>query len=565
MGAIDPATIDQPLHDGHHDGEVDRVARSLVARGLFVPGLTVGEDGRARSWWWPLPGAIDRPRIARLVTDPSPAGQRSAADALTAAVDAIVRNELVGAGTQLTPRRRGRPTLPQAWMRSLVSTDPELPAWIDPQPARALADEVAAWVRSGAVVPSQLRLCIRIDEPAKENEGWRVELLAQDPDETSLVVPLAEVWEGTSPFGPGAVHEVLASLGRMARLAPELAGLLDLAAPSGVDADSEVIHAILRDRSVPLADAGIRVLLPAWWTHRPRLGARARTKRDTTAGAVTPAGLDMGEIVRFSWEAALDGQRLTKRDLAALAEAARAKRSIVRMRGRWVEVDSSELGSLLDLVGTSSAAPLANLLRAGLGLDDLGTDGAVDVVGVDASGVGWLGSLLDDAAEHDIEPLPTPAGFDGELRPYQERGAGWLVFLGRLGLGACLADDMGLGKTAQLIATLVADRANGPTLVICPVSVLGNWERELARFAPQLDVLVHHGSARHDHDLPFDVRAIDHDVVLSTYTLAHRDLDQLSAVDWGRLVLDEAQQVKNPGTAQAKAVRSLTRRIAGWR
>jgi SNF2 family DNA or RNA helicase len=272
----------------------------------------------------------------------------------------------------------------------------------------------------------------------------------------------------------------------------------------------------------------------------------------------------MDAIVRFSWEAALDGRRLTKRDLAELAKAAEAKRSIVRMRGRWVALDGDRVASLLDLVGTSSEAPTANLLRAGLGLDDLGTDGEVDVVGVDASEVGWLASLLDDALDHDIEPLPTPAGFVGALRPYQERGAGWLVFLGRLGLGACLADDMGLGKTAELIASLLADRTTGPTLVVCPVSVLGNWERELGRFAPELDVLVHHGPARHGHDQPFAVRASAHDVVLTTYSLAHRDGDHLGAVTWSRLVLDEAQQVKNPATAQAKAIRGIPadRRVA---
>jgi SNF2 family DNA or RNA helicase len=193
-----------------------------------------------------------------------------------------------------------------------------------------------------------------------------------------------------------------------------------------------------------------------------------------------------------------------------------------------------------------------------MGLDQLGVDEDAEVVGVDASAVPWLSSLLDDALHATIEPIATPAGFDGELRPYQQRGTGWLAFLGRLGLGACLADDMGLGKTAQLIATLLADPVEGSTLVVCPVSVLGNWERELARFAPSLDVQTHHGAGR-------DKAALDgHDVVLTTYSLVTRDVTELAAIDWGRLVLDEAQQIKNPGAAQTKAVGQLRarRRIA---
>jgi SNF2 family DNA or RNA helicase len=273
----------------------------------------------------------------------------------------------------------------------------------------------------------------------------------------------------------------------------------------------------------------------------------------------------MDAIVAFDWEVALGEQRLTKRELGALARAADAKQSLVRLRGQWVEIDPSRVGDLLDSVGTRAEATARELLRAGLGIDQLGVADGVEVVGIDASALGWLSSLVDDALHATVEPLPTPAGFEGVLRPYQERGAGWLAFLGRLGLGACLADDMGLGKTAQLIATLLADPTGQPTLVVCPVSVLGNWQRELLRFAPELRVLVQHGPDRHGGDQQgFAGRAGVHDVVLTTYSLLARDLEQLTSVAWGRVVLDEAQQIKNPATAQAKAVQQLEalRRVA---
>ena len=611
------------------------VAAALAGAGRVVPGLSVDPAGRARSWWWPLPAAAHRPLVASLVADASMDSQRRAAERLADATDALVRARFTEGNVTLAARRSGRPTVADAWVRSLVSSDPWLPASHDPAKVGALAQEVQRWVRSGAVIGGRLRLCLRVHEPTGAEPGadragdgladdgladdvqagneqagneragagrarggragaeragagkagaglagdehvgpgraaavragaesWRVELLAQDRDETSLVLPLDDVWNGRSPFGPTAIEDALMSLGRVARLAPELADVLEGAAPTEVAVDDAAIVTLLRERVEPLDDAGIGVLLPSWWSHRPRLGLRARASA-SNPGAVTGGGVGMDAIISFTWQAALGDQRLTRADLAALANAAEAKQSLVRVRGQWVEVDGTRVKGMLKTLGQRAQATAAELLRAGLGLDDLGASD-VDVLGVDASAVTWLGSLLDDALHATVEPIPTPADFDGVLRPYQQRGVGWLAFLGRLGLGACLADDMGLGKTAQLIATLLADPAPGPTLVVCPVSVLGNWHRELERFAPSLTVLVHHGPNRHGDPEPFAVRAAASNVVLTTYSLLSRDLDQLTEVSWGRIAFDEAQQIKNPGASQTKAARGLTasRRVA---
>jgi len=554
------------------DDAFDDVARVLVQSGRVVPGLTIGDDGRARSWWWPLPAATHRPLIASLVADASADGQRRASNRLAEAVDTLVRDRLVDAPVELVPRRRGRPTPVEAWVRALGSADPWLPASVDDAKVRALAADVEAWVRSGAVVGGRARLCLRVHEPEsspprrRKRPAWRIELLAQDSDEPSLVVPLDDVWTAHSPFGNSVVEETLTGLGRLARLAPELAGALEEATPTEVAVDDRAIVSVLRDRAVPLAEAGIGVLLPSWWSNRARLGLRARVQRATSSPAsVVSGGVGMDSIVAFRWEAALGEERLTKADLAALARAAEAKQSLVRVRGQWLEVDPGRIDALLRTMGTAGTATAADVLRAGVGLDQLGADGDVDVVGVNATSVEWLDSLLDGALHAAVEPIPTPAGFNGELRPYQERGTGWLAFLGRLGLGACLADDMGLGKTAQLIAAVLSEPAGAPTLVVCPVSVLGNWERELARFAPDLRVLAHHGVDRHRvHRAAFAKRAPKHDVVLTTYSLLARDLEHLVAVDWGRVVFDEAQQIKNPGTAQTKAAQQLRapRRVA---
>jgi SNF2 family DNA or RNA helicase len=203
------------------------------------------------------------------------------------------------------------------------------------------------------------------------------------------------------------------------------------------------------------------------------------------------------------------------------------------------------------------------VLGAAIGAD--GDLGDLPLSAVDADG--WLGDLLSGQADQRLEPMETPAGFGGTLRPYQQRGLSWLSFLGRLGGGAILADDMGLGKTVQLLSLIWADRSKPgsvqdksdldfPTLLICPMSLVGNWQREAERFTPDLAVHVHHGADRlAGADLAAALAAAD--LVITTYQTLSRDRAVLSKVRWERLVCDEAQAIKNHLSLQAKAVRSL--------
>jgi len=536
------------------------VAEVLVDSGRVVPGLTVGDDGRARSWWWPLPAAEDRARLRELLTDTTPQAHREAAETLAETVDALVRERLAGADP--LPRRPGRRTLPEMWLQSLVGHDPWLPSSVDPARARALAEAVSAWVASGSVTSGRLGVCLRIHEPDEDYEQWTVEVLVADADDVGMRTPMATWWPDAARYGPDAGQQLLADLARAIRVAPELSGLLDAAVPAAVEVDDHAVASLLSLRVEPLTDLGVTVLLPAWWTGRSRVGLRAKAKTRRASGAVTvtEAGFGLDELVDFQWEAALEGQRLTQADLKELAAAAEARRELVRVRGQWVQVRAEDIKSVLAHVGRKEQASAGELLRAGLGLGTLGEGDDVEIHGVESTG--WLGMVLDEAVHARVEPVDRPEGFNGDLRSYQARGVGWLTFLGRLGLGACLADDMGLGKTAQLIGSLLADQTADPTLVVCPVSVLGNWERELAHFAPGLRVHVHHGSERNTAELA--ALAGEADVVLTTYSLIHRDIEALAAITWGRLVLDEAQQVKNPGTAAARSVRRLDagRRVA---
>ncbi|MEO6653283.1 MAG: SNF2 helicase-associated domain-containing protein, partial [Ilumatobacteraceae bacterium] len=456
------------------------LAEMFVETRRVVPGLTIGADGVARSWWWPLPSASDRGLLAALLDGNDIEDHVRLADELGNEVDRKMRQRLVVDGVGLLEPRSGRRTVPDAWVRSLTALDPRLSGSLDTDRVVAFAAVVDEWVRSGVVGLGRARLCIRVHEPldGESDDVWTVEAMAQDVDEPSLMIALRDVWGGSSPFGVEVLEELLSALGRMARIAPELSGLLDAAVPDRCEVGDVAIVELLQEHVGPLEDAGVVVLLPGWWTNRRLLGLRATTSRSAKSdSAVTAAGFGFDQIVEFAWKAALGDVALTAADLRALQGAADAKRSLVRVRGMWVELRPDEIAALLAGHGTKGEGTVGELVRIGLGIDALDAPNGAMVVGVDASG--WLGTLLDDALHATVDPVPTPVGFDGELRPYQERGVGWLAFLGRVGLGACLADDMGLGKTAQVIALMLSDRVDGPTLVVCPTSVLGNWEREV--------------------------------------------------------------------------------------
>ncbi|MDD3934528.1 MAG: DEAD/DEAH box helicase, partial [Methanoculleus sp.] len=246
-------------------------------------------------------------------------------------------------------------------------------------------------------------------------------------------------------------------------------------------------------------------------------------------------------------------------------ELANLKVPLVRMHGQWRTIERGDIEKALDAFRKKYAAgtmTTGELLRVIAGADP----DSPAVSGIVADG--WIREFLDRLAEGEtIEPVRQPAAFCGTLRPYQQRGLSWLSFLARNGCGACLADDMGLGKTIQVIAYLLAEEERectaAPALLLCPTSIVGNWRREFARFAPGLTVTVHHGSNRACGDA-FAAQAAASDVTITTYQVAVRDRELLKSVDWNSIILDEAQNIKNPSTKQAQAVRALRapRRIA---
>ena len=251
--------------------------------------------------------------------------------------------------------------------------------------------------------------------------------------------------------------------------------------------------------------------------------------------------LGLDSLCTFQWELALGDATLTPEEFRRIAA---LKVPLVQVRGQWVELRPEDLQALAALLKSGrleGEMDLRSALRIASGLET--THDGVPVVSVVVDG--WIRDLLERSGDTELAAVPAPASFQGQLRPYQERGLAWLAGMDRLGLGAILADDMGLGKTIQLLALLLHERQgktrrHSPTLLVCPMSVVGNWQRETARFAPSLKVLVHHGAGR-TQGVDLRKAAKEADIVITTYSLVHRDQEDLSQVKWARLVLDEAQ------------------------
>ncbi|MEU6067721.1 DEAD/DEAH box helicase [Streptomyces sp. NPDC047082] len=511
-------------------------ALRLAARGRLLPGLTpTGHD----AW---RAGPLEPDDIAHL---------RAVAAALPAEGHAV---PLPGPGPLRLPE-------PEALMRSFLDavadTLPRTPAAPytsgrpfaarDPQhlpQAHEWAAEVAAGMDAGVRISLRLDLsAYHLFDAAPGGTGARgagaaivqVHSLA-DP---TLVADAAALWAGDADaaFGPRARVDAALAVRRAARVWAPLDRLSEQDVPDVLALSEEELGELLGAAATRLAAAGVAV-------HWPRDLAQdlsaAAVVRAAPGSATDGTGFfESEELLQFRWQLALGGDPLTEAEMDELAE---AHRPVVRLRDRWVLVDPAlvrkarkrELG-LLDPVDALSVA--------------LTGSAEVDGESVAAVPVGALADLRDRLTAG-LRPAEPPAGLHATLRDYQLRGLAWLDLMTSLGLGGCLADDMGLGKTITVIALHLKRARSEPTLVVCPASLLGNWQREIARFAPGVPVRRFHGPER-------TLDGLDGGFVLTTYGTMRSTAAQLAERPWGMVVADEAQHVKNPYSATAKALRTI--------
>jgi SNF2-related domain/SNF2 Helicase protein/Helicase conserved C-terminal domain len=387
------------------------------------------------------------------------------------------------------------------------------------------------------------------DEDAEDAGGapeFRLVLQLRSNADPSLIVDAAALWSQPetvlSRFGPQAETDMLLALRHGAPIWPPLAEALQQASPSAIELDDDALTSLLGPTAEELAGAGIEVLWPSSLLDG---GLKLRAVAIPAPGKVTESGFGLEALLDFRWQLTLDGALLDADEIAALAE---AKRPLIRLRGRWVMLDPALLDRLRRPPRTRMRGPeaLGAVLAGSAEIDG-------ETVTVVAEGLlADLAAKVAGIASAPVQMEPPP-GLMTTLRPYQRRGLAWLAGMCDVGLGGCLADDMGLGKTIQVIALHLHRREAkaGPTLVVCPASLLGTWEREVRRFAPDVPVRRYHGGGRHLEDLAVD------EMVLVTYGVVLRDSARLTEVGWGLVVADEAQHAKNPLSRTARELRAV--------
>ncbi|MCI0694321.1 DEAD/DEAH box helicase [candidate division KSB1 bacterium] len=568
--------------------EVAKFTIELITRQSFFP-LVLEEKNETKSYraaWSVYLSEADftrletlakaMPPVCRAATSEespeSPAPLKLVLHFLNQTTDHFVRQQLFASNvfSKSTTRRRENLPLPEAWLQALSSSDPIITS--PRAEMETFLKQINAWLEQIRPSPSAapFRTCFRLDPPEDgdpKSAEWGISFHLQAVEDRSLMIPSEKVWAsrgGTLTFlkrkFENPQERLLADLAKAARVFPAIEGSLKTARPSGLALDTPKAYQFLRETAPLLEQSGFGVLLPAWW-QKPalRLGVKLNVQPKAN-GASSSSGeglLGMDGIVAYNWQIALGDETLSPKEFEKLAN---LKVPLVKVRGQWVELKPEEIEKAIAFFKKrhgEGEMSLREALRLGLTGDTSET--GLKVTGFSAQG--WVGDIV--STLHDgvkIESLPSPETFHGELRPYQVRGFSWLAFLKQFGLGACLADDMGLGKTIQFIALLLHERRSKqkprPTLLICPTSVVGNWHKEIQRFAPSLSVMIHHGAERLSAQA-FEKEAVAHDVVISTYALAHRDEATLATMQWDSLVLDEAQNIKNTATKQTQALRRL--------
>ncbi len=577
-----------------------RFLSSLLSRKQFVPDVAARPDGENLACWrvvvqdrnelgWLQRCASAMPPVCYSAAREEPHNTDPVAiveNFLQVCADSVIRRSLSEDPFfhQIHERASGDSPWEVRWLSALMGEDRVIRGDISEQVS--YVNHLRGWVgnldEADTVVPT--KLCFELMEPVidwdiedpdsdseerdAEMRCWRVNFKLQALDGSNEWLDVNSIWEdcGSSTtilkrkLASRREH-LMADLARAGEVFPLIEDALKEEAPAGMDLTTLEAHSFIRD-CVPLLEArGFGVRLPNWAIRQEnRLGMRLHL--NPSDGGDVSGRLGLGSLVDFEWRVAVGDTQLTIEDFERLRA---SKAPLVQLHGEWVYLDAEAAQRAARFLANrrKGRMTLGQALRAASGADDL--DVGLPVYGIDASS--WLDRLLSGAGSAQVEKISQPEGFEGDLRPYQLRGLEWLAFMDRVGIGACLADDMGLGKTIQLIALLLHEKNrgknDGPTLIFAPMSVVGNWHREIERFGASLRVFVHHGPERLS-DEAF-VRAVgETDVVITTYALGHRDLETLNRIEWHRIVLDEAQKIKNPSAAQTIAIRSLlsTYRIA---
>ncbi|MGI9013620.1 MAG: DEAD/DEAH box helicase, partial [Phycisphaerales bacterium] len=565
-----------------------RLICDLLVEQRYIPSVMHEPGQQFRAVWqaW-LHDKAQRTRVNALLSCLPPAfravdderssdGWARLRDAIESILDASVREVLLRNGfADALEDTSIDDDLHVRLLDALLAPSPQLHkehAWRD------LFDWARLW-SSRLERPTQTHACTLIlhanepDPVQRDTDHWTL-TLGLRMEASGREYTAADLIENATVFAGAGRDDLrqalLEEVARVTAIYEQLPDALEGTTPGELSLTSAQAHEFLQRTMPILRESGVEVNPPAWWGGASsqlslRLSLLPLESQQQGGGDSSGPGKRLGlrELVQYRWEVMVGDAVLSEAELRALA---RATSPLMKVADQWLVVDADQIKNAQKILeeghGNSMTILEAVQKAYGVGGEQLG----LPVQEIRAHG--WIEALLNASTPDHIAMLEQPPSFHGELRPYQRAGLSWLVFLEACGLGCCLADDMGLGKTIQLIALLLHDRETlaqppGPTLIVVPLSVVNNWHREIARFAPSLRVLVHHGPDRLLGSV-FAEAANASDVVITTYGLVSRDIDTVREVEWRRVVLDEAQNVKNVNTRQAQSVRALSaeRRVA---
>ena len=430
---------------------------------------------------------------------------------------------------------------------------------IAPRQLASFFDEESFRIWMGIIDnPVPFTLGLKLEEPAEISDFWTLELFLRDKNNPNLVVDFHNEDNFPTYWSPH-LDGIKKEQQRWISLFPWLAGNKGLTDKL----TEEEAWTFLTEASVTLLSLGVDILLPSWWIAMKNANLKVKAKVKGTTGSHRQSFVGLQAVLDYDWRFSMNGVDLSEEEFNQLVE---EKRKLVYIRGRWIKLDPAFIHQIQELMKKAEQEGLTvrDVIEQELfkeedaeidDLDDPRTFGKIQI----ELNRNWKSMIK---GLRDLKQLPledVPEGFHGNLRPYQQLGMSWLLFLRQYGFGATLADDMGLGKTIQLITYLlkVKEAENtGPALIICPTSVLGNWQKELEKFAPSLSVYLHYGSNRLKGE-DFTKKANGVDVVLTSYGLSHIDFEEFDSLSWSSISIDEAQNIKNAATKQSRAVRKL--------
>ena len=559
-----------------------RWSLDLICRRKFLPGINHNNQS---CWQLLLDSTIDQTRLAQF-TQSMPSAcyayeqsdlvepRELILDFLSIILDVQLRSLL-----DIIPHANNISTI-QPWLQSLTRN--KAVCNLSDKETKRLLTALDNWTlpvqdnlvtSNNKLAEKQYRTCFHLQPPSAGDinwgyTDWHLNYCLQALDNPDFLVTAAQIWQDASEeliIDSRNIEKpqetLLKGLGLASRIYEPIATSLQKSTPNSCQLNPIQVYEFIRSIAWQLQDNGLGVIFPpglATGAGEKRLGVKIEAKVSPKKGE----RLSLKSLLNYNLKVAVGEKILSKQEFENLLA---QKSPIVEIAGEWLALQPTDVQAaqqVLNEANTQINLTVEDALRLSTAQSE--TIAKLPVVGFEATGV--LRDLINNLNNNaTIDILPTPSDFRGELRPYQKRGFSWLAFLEKWNLGACLADDMGLGKTAQLIAFISNLKQEGmlikPTLVVCPTSVINNWEREVKKFTPTLKTIIHHGDKRYKGKA-FAKATKNKQLVITSYSLAYRDRDTLASIEWQGIVVDEAQNIKNPQAKQSQAVRQLR---AGFR